>query len=79
MAISNNERRLIIIALLTAYGEGGAWPIAQMIHYLITALPGITWEAELRTQAAAYQPFIDSGLSIAAWCDEVMRQANLIT
>ena len=78
MAITNPERRAIILALFAAYGEGGAWPIAQMMHYLITALPSIAWETELRSQAASYQPFIDSGLSITAWCDEVMRQANLI-
>lgn len=77
MAISNPERRAIILALFGAYGEW-AEPIAKMMHYLITALPSIAWESELRTQAATYQPFIDSGLSITAWCDEVMRQANLV-
>lgn len=76
MAVSAQDRKAIILALLNAYGDNYT-PVAQMMRYLIAALPAIAWETELRTQAAAFAPFIASGLSITWWCDEVMRLSAL--
>jgi hypothetical protein len=39
-----------------------------ILNYLQTVLPAFTWAAQLRTRAALWQPFLDDGLSINAWC-----------
>ncbi len=50
MAVSNAERRAVILALLAEFDEDyGA--IARFIRALRTAAPTIAWQTELDTQA----------------------------
>lgn len=73
--LSQSEQRAAIDGLFKAAGEdtneGGV-----ILAYLETVLPQFSWETTLRTRAAIWQPYIDSGLSISAWCDEVIRLAH---
>jgi hypothetical protein len=72
--LSTAEQRGAIDGLLKVAHEdpsqGGI-----VLNYLQTVLPAFTWAAQLKTRAALWQPFIDDGLSINAWCDEVIRYA----
>jgi len=71
MAISNADRRLLVLTIIECFGEGGYPQTAQVIRYLTARFPAIAWETELRTQAAV--AFGETGLSVTWWCDEVMR------
>lgn len=75
--LSQAEQRGAIDGILKACGENYA-DAAIVLNYLKTVLPAFAWDAQLRTRAALWQPFIDSGLSIPAWCDEVIRLAAIL-
>lgn len=64
----------IILSVLEAFGED-ALSVGRMVRRLIVNEPSIDWLAELSRVAEAYQPFIDSGLSVEWWLSEVERQA----
>jgi hypothetical protein len=72
--LSTAEQRGAVDGLLKVAHEdpsqGGV-----ILNYLKTVLPAFTWDTQLRTRAALWQPFLDDGLSINAWCDEVIRYA----
>lgn len=72
MAVSNAERRLVILALLAEFDEDFA-TVARFIRALRTATPGVDWSGELGTQARTWQPFIARGLSIEWWLAQVIR------
>ena len=70
--VSQAERRAAMDILLQTYGEDYQ-QAATVMRYLTAAIPGMDWMNYLRQRAAIYQPFIDSGLSINWWLDEVQR------
>ena len=74
--IPQGERNAAIDALMRVVGED-AYEGGRLINYLNTAFPGFTWMSILRTRSANWAPYISSGLSITAWCNEVERQAAI--
>ncbi len=77
MAVTPSERNAVVRALLEAFGEDyGA--MGRLVHYLRLELPGLDWPTTLSTIASNWQPFIDSGLSIDWWVNEVLRQADAV-
>jgi hypothetical protein len=74
--LNTAEQRAAIDGLLKSAKEDSN-EAGIILAYLETVLPTFGWAALLRTRAALWQPFIDDGLSISAWCDEVIRLANI--
>lgn len=74
--LSQAEQRAAIDGLFKAAGED-VNEAGIILAYLETVLPSFSWENTLRTRAAIWQPYIDSGLSISAFCDEVIRLAHI--
>ena len=70
------ERRTACDGLLRVSGED-AVEGGRILNYLNIAFPGFAWTTILRERALIWQPFIDSGLSIDAWIDEVERWAAI--
>jgi hypothetical protein len=71
------ERNVAMDGLCRVSGEdpnvGG-----RILHFMNTSFPAFDWIGILRNRAAVYPPFIASGLSTSAWCDEVNRQALVL-
>lgn len=76
MATIPQTERNTAVDTLMALGREDSVECGRYLDYLRTAFPGFTWDAILRTRAAAWAPYIASGLSISAFCDEAIRQAN---
>ena len=72
--ISTAERNAIVDLTMTVSGEDAAHA-AVILDLLQTGLSGIAWATILRTRAASWAPYGASGLSVSAWCDEVVRIA----
>jgi hypothetical protein len=75
MAINAADARQLARVILMAYFEDYQ-TVAAILRPLRTEWPDIDWMAELSTMALTHQPFIDSGLSIQWWLDEVNRQST---
>jgi len=72
MAINAADARQLARVILLAYGED-VQTIANMLRPLRQEWPTIAWIGELTTVTQNWQPFLDSGLSIAWWLNEVDR------
>lgn len=68
------ERNAAIDALMRVAGED-AVEGGRFLNYLNTAFSGFDWIGILRTRSVNWAPYIASGLSISAFCDEVARYA----
>jgi hypothetical protein len=75
MAINAAERNAFVRSLMSALGEDYS-TMGRLVYYLRLELPAVDWPTVLATIATNWQPFIDSGLSIDWWVNEVMRQAD---
>jgi len=75
MAINAADARQLARVILMAYFEDYS-TIAMILKPLRTEWPSINWMTELTTIATTWQPFLDSGLSIAWWLNEVDRQSQ---
>lgn len=75
MAINAAERNALVRCLLSAFGSDYD-AMGRLVYYLRLELPAVDWPTVLATLASGWQPFIDSGLSITWWVNEVMRQAD---
>lgn len=75
MAITPTERNALVRCLLSAFGEDYS-AMGRLVYYLRLELPAVDWPTVLANIASNWQPFIDSGLSIDWWVNEVMRQAD---
>jgi len=73
--INAADARQLAQVMLKAYGEDYGL-IGSILKPLRTDFPGINWMNELTTIALAWQPFIDSGLSIQWWLDQVNRLSS---
>lgn len=75
MPINQADARQLSRVMLMAYGED--YDVVSMIlKPLRVEYPTINWIAELTTVATAWQPFIDSGLSVQWWLNEVDRRSQ---
>ncbi len=72
MAINAADARQLARVILLAYFEDYA-TVANILRPLRAEFPGINWIGELTTIATTWQPFLDSGLSIQWWINEVDR------
>jgi hypothetical protein len=75
MPINNADARQLSRVMLMAYGEDLS-TVAGILRPLRTEFRTINWIAELTTIATNWQPFLDSGLSIQWWLNEVDRQSQ---
>lgn len=75
MPINASDARQLSKVILNAYFEDYS-TVAAILKPLRAQWPTIDWMAELSTMALTHQPFIDSGLSIQWWLDEVNRQSQ---
>ena len=73
MPINQADARQLAQVMLLAYGEDIEQVVA-ILRPLTVQWPSIDWMGELRTVAATFQGFIDSGLSVQAWLNEVQRR-----
>ena len=72
MAINAADARQLARVILMSYGEDYEL-IGKILKPLRQEWPTINWMAELATIATTWQPFIDSGLSVQWWLNEVDR------
>lgn len=75
MAINAADARQLAHVMLQAYGEDIS-TIASILRPLRVTYTTINWVSELSAVAFAYQPFLDSGLSILWWVQEVDRMSQ---
>ena len=75
MAINAADARQLARVILMSYGEDYS-TVAAILRPLRAEWPSINWITELTTIATTWQPFIDSGLSIQWWLNEVDRQSQ---
>jgi hypothetical protein len=75
MAINTADARRVARVILMAYGESVSI-VALILKPLRTEWPAINWMTELTAIATTWQPFLDSGLSIQWWLNEVDRQSQ---
>lgn len=76
MAINPAEGNALVRCFLSAFGTDYQ-AMGKLVYYLRLELPAVNWPVILATIASSWQPFIDSGLSIDWWVNEVMRQADV--
>ena len=69
------DRLAVVTSIFDAFGEDYD-QMGRLVHHLQINLPGEDWATIIGDFAAAYQPFIDSGLSIDWWVTTVMDHAN---
>lgn len=74
--IPQPERNSAIDNLMRLIGED-AQEGGRFLNFLNQAFPGFDWIGILRTRSANWQPYIDTGLSVSAFCDEVARYAAI--
>ena len=70
MAINAADARQLARVILMAYGENYQL-VGIILKPLRTEWPSINWMTELTTIATTWQPFLDSGLSVQWWLNEV--------
>lgn len=76
MAITVTERNALVRSILTAFGEDVA-AMGRLVHYLRLELPAVNWTTVLTTAGSSWQPFLDSGLDITWWVNEINRYADM--
>lgn len=77
MPLNASERNQVVDALFKCFGEDSA-TCGRALRFLSDFTVGtVSLLATLQTRAFLWQPFIDSGLSIQAWVDDVTRIYNL--
>lgn len=72
--VSTAERNQIVDQMFRVGGEDAA-RVGAFLDFVQTGLTGIAWATIMRTRAANWAPYQASGLSITAFCDEVVRYA----
>ncbi len=70
MAINAADARQLARVILMAYFEDYT-TVAAILKPLRAEWPSINWIGELTTIATTWQPFIDSGLSVQWWLNQV--------
>jgi len=75
MAINAADARQLARVILLAYREDYT-TVAAILAPLRVEWPSIDWMTELTTIATTWQPFLDSGLSVQWWLNEVDRRSQ---
>lgn len=75
MAINAADARQLARVILMAYGED-IETVANILRPLRVQWSSINWMAELTAIATTWQPFLDSGLSIQWWLNEIDRRSQ---
>lgn len=76
MPLNAAERNQVVDAFFRCFGEE-AQDTGRALRFMSEFTVGtVNLLATLQTRAFSWQPFIDSGLSIQAWVDEVTRIYN---
>jgi hypothetical protein len=75
MAINAADARQLARVILMAYFED-IEQVAAILKPLRAQWTNINWMTELTTIAETWQPFLDSGLSIQWWLNEVDRRSQ---
>ncbi len=75
--VSTNERNNICDQMFWV-SEQDPYRVGLLLDFVQTGLTGINWASILRTRAALWAPYIATGLSITAFCDEAIRQAGIL-
>ena len=69
------ERQAVVTSIFDAYGED-LEQFAKLVYRLEVNVPGEDWQTYITAAASAYQPFIDSGLSIDWWVASLFDRVN---
>jgi len=77
MPLNNAEKSQIARSFLRCFGEDAYWCGRTLRFVAVYTNQNVDLLQSLRDAASIWQPFIDSGLSIGWWCDEVERQYSL--
>jgi hypothetical protein len=76
MPLNASERNQVVDAFFMCFGEE-AHETGRALKFMSVFTVGqVDLLATLATRAFLWQPFIDSGLSIQAWVDDVTRIYN---
>lgn len=76
MPLNAAERNQVVDAFFKCFGEDAAHCGRTLRFFSDFTVGSVNLLSTLQTRAFLWQPFIDSGLSIQAWVDEVTRQYN---
>lgn len=74
MPLSGAERLSVAQSFLACYGESSYW-CGRTLKFIFNR-SGINLLSDVQTAALTWQPFIDQGLSIAAWNLDLARIFN---
>ena len=77
MPLSPAERNQIVDAFFKCFGENSEICGRALRFFSDFTVGNVNLLATMQTRAFLWQPFIDSGLSIQAWVDDVTRIYNL--
>jgi hypothetical protein len=72
MAINAADARQLARVILMSYDEDYS-RVAMLLKPLRAEFPTINWMTELTAIATTWQPFLDRGLSVQWWLNEVDR------
>ena len=75
MALNAADARALARVILMSYGEDYD-VVASILKPLRVQFSSINWMAELTTIATTWQPFLDSGLSVQWWLNEIDRRSQ---
>jgi len=76
MPLNAGERSDLAHAFLTCFGED-AQPMGKIMKFMSQFTVGqVNLLVDVENAATTWQPFLDSGLSIQAWKDELARYFN---
>lgn len=77
MPLNASERNQVVDAFFKCFGEDSA-NCGKTLRFMSDFTVGtVSLLSTMQTRAFSWQPFIDSGLSIQAWVDDVTRIYNL--
>lgn len=77
MPLNAAERNQVVDAFFKCFGEDSNACGRTLRFFSDFTVGTVNLLATLQTRAFLWQPFIDSGLSIQAWVDDVTRVYNL--
>ena len=77
MPLNASERNQVIDSFFACFGEDSQTCGRALRFFSEFTAGSVNLLATLQSRAFQWQPFIDSGLSIQAWVDDVTRVYNL--
>jgi len=77
MPLNASEKNQIAQSFLKCFGEDAFWCARTLKFVSQYTNQNVNLLADVQAAALTWQPFIDSGLTISAWNDELARVYNL--